>query len=89
MSSAIHIHNYHVLLQVRFKESGKRGQFYRQATNALPLRSCLCDVLCQVHNIQGRPPYELVLEAAVGWLCGHIAEAENYVHHVGRPNAGL
>ena len=89
VSSAVHIHNYHVLPQVRLEESGKHSQFYRGATSALPLRSCLCDVFRQVHSIHGCPPYEVVLEAAVGWLCGHIAKADNYVHHVGRPNVGL
>ena len=89
VSFAVHIHNYYVLLQVRLKESRKRGQFYRGLTNALPLHSCLCDVFCQVYNIHGGPPGEVVFEAAMGWLCGHIVEAENYVHVIGHSNAGL
>ena len=89
MGSAVHIHNYHILLQVRLKESGKCSQFYRGATSASPLGSCLRDVFRLVHNIQGRPPREVFLKAVVRWLCGHIPEAENYVHHVGCPNVGL
>ena len=89
MGSAVHIHNYHVLLHMHLKESGKRGQFYRGATSAPPLGSCLTDIFGLVHNFQGRPPAKVVLKAAVRWLCGHIPEAKNYIHYVGRPNARL
>ena len=89
VGSAVDIHNYHVLFQVHLKESGKHGQLYRGATNAPPLGSCLIDVFGLVHSFQGCPSVEVVLKAVVRWLCGHIPEAKNYVHHVGRPDARL
>ena len=89
MGSAIDIHNYHVLSQVRLKESGKRGQLYHGATSAPPLGSCLTDVFGLVHSFHSRLPTEVVLEAGVRWLRGHILEAKDYVHHVRRSNAGL
>ena len=89
MGSAIDIHNYHVLFQVRLKESGKRNQLYRRATSPPPLGSCLSNVFGLVHSFQGCPPVEVVLKAAVRRLCGIIPEAKNYVHHVGRPDVGL
>ena len=89
VGSAVDIHNYHVLFQVRLKESRKRGQLYRGATSAPPLGSCLTDVFGLVHSFHGHPPAEVVLEAGVRWLRGHIPEAKDYVHHVRRPDAGL
>ena len=89
VGSAVDIHNYHVLFQVRLKESGKRGQLYCGATSAPPLGSCLTDVFGLVHSFHGRLPTEVVLEAGVRWLRGHIPEAKDYVHHVQRPDAGL
>ena len=89
VGSAVDIHNYHILFQVRLKESGKRGQLYRGATSAPPLGSCLTDVFRLVHSFHGRPPAEVVLEAGVRWLRGHIAGAESYVYHVRRLDAGL
>ena len=86
---AVDIHNYHVLFQVLLKESGKRGQLYRGATIVPPLGSCLTDVFRLVHSFHGRPPAEVVIEAAVRWLRDHIPEAEDYVYHVRRPHAGL
>ena len=89
VGSAVDIHNYHVLSQVRLKESGKRGQLYRGATSAPPLGSCLSDVFGLVHSFHGRPPAEVVLEANVRWLRDHIPEAEDYVNHVRRLDAAL
>ena len=89
VGSSVDIHNYHVLFQVRLKESGKRGQLYRGATSVPPLGSRLTDVFDLVHSFQGRPPAEVVLKAAMHQLYGHFPEAKNYVHHVGRPKAGL
>ena len=89
MGSAVDIHNYHVLSQVRLKESGEHGQLNRGATSAPPLGSCLGDFFGQVHNFHGRPPAEVVLEADACWLRAHIPEAEDYVHHVRCPDARL
>ena len=89
VGSAVDIHNYHVLSQVRLKESGKRGQLYRGATSRPPLGSCLGDVFGLVHSFHGRPPTEVVLEADVCWLRAHIPEAKDDVNHVRRPDAGL
>ena len=89
VGSAVDIHNYHVLFQVRLKESGKRGQLYHGVTNAPPLGSCLNDVFGLVYSFQGCPPTEVVLKAVVRRLCGHIPKAKNYVHHVERLDAGL
>ena len=89
VGSAIDIHNYHVLSQVRLKESGKRGQLYRGATSPPPLGSCLGDVFGLVHSFHGRPPAEVVLEADVCWLRAHILEAKDDVNHVRRPDARL
>ena len=89
MGSAVDIHNYHVLSQVRLKESGKRGQLYRGATSPPPLGSCLGDVFGLVHNFHGRPPAEVVLEADVCWLRAHIPEAKDDVNLIRRPDAEL
>ena len=89
MGSAVDIDNYHVLSQVRVKESGKRGQLHRGATSAPPLGSCLGDVFGLVHSIYGHPPGEVVLEAGGCWLRAHIPEAKDNVHHVRGPDAGL
>ena len=89
MGSTVDIHNYNVLFQVHLKESGKRSQLYHGATSAPPLGSCLIDVFGLVHSFQGYLPAEVVLKAAMHWLSGHIPKAKNYVHHVGRPDAGL
>ena len=62
VGSAIDIHNYHVLSQVRLKEIGKCGQLYFGATSPPPLDSCLGDVFGLVHSFHGRPPAEVVLE---------------------------
>ena len=89
VGSAVDIHNYHVLFQVRLKESGNRGLLYRGATSAPPLCSCLTDVFRLVHSFHGRPTAKVVLEAGVRWLRGHIPKAKDYVHHVRHLDAGL
>ena len=89
MGSAVDIHNYHVLSQVRLKETGKRGQLYCGATTAPPLVRCLRDFLGLVDSFHGRPPAEVVLEADGCWLRAHIPKAKDDVHHVRRPDAWL